>query len=57
MSKNSKQKRKQKRVRQVLYNNLRKFVKKTFWKLCGKIVELGVLFAIGYSLGLKLIRY
>lgn len=37
--------------------NTKRFLKKTFYKTLGKIVELSILFGIGYSLGLKLIRY
>jgi hypothetical protein len=34
-----------------------KFWKKFLIRLANKILELSVLFAIGYGLGLKLIRY
>jgi hypothetical protein len=35
----------------------RKFFKKFFFRLASKILELTVLFAIGYAMGLKLVRY
>lgn len=41
----------------IVKENLIRFAKKTFWKVMGKIVEIAVLFGIGYSLGLKLVRY
>jgi hypothetical protein len=46
-----------KKVRKIIKQNLYRFAKKTFWRLLGRIVELIVLFAVGYSLGLKLVRY
>lgn len=46
-----------KKVRKIIKQNLIRFAKKTFWKLMGRIVEIAVLFMIGYSLGLKLVRY
>ena len=41
----------------TIKENLIRFAKKTAWKLAGKIIEISVLFAIGYSFGLKLVRY
>ena len=41
----------------IIKKNLIRFAKKTFWRIAGRIVELAVLFAIGYALGLRLIRY
>lgn len=49
--------RKKKRIKKAVLFNLKRFLKKTFWKLCGRLVEIAILFAIGYSLGLKLVRY
>jgi len=46
-----------KKVRKIIKQNLYRFIKKTFWRLMGRIVEIAVLFAIGYSLGFKLVRY
>lgn len=37
--------------------NLKKFFKKFFYRITSKILELAVLFGIGYFLGLRLIRY
>jgi hypothetical protein len=37
--------------------NAKRFFKKTFYKILGRIVEIAVLFGIGYVLGLKLVRY
>ena len=37
--------------------NARKFAKKTGYRILGKLIELSILFGIGYLLGLKLIRY
>jgi len=35
----------------------RRFFKKFFYRIASRILELAVLFGIGYMLGLKLIRY
>jgi len=48
---------KSKKVKKIIKKNLTRFAKKTFWRIAGRIVELAVLFAIGYALGLRLIRY
>jgi len=37
--------------------NHKKFIKSYLIRLAGKILDLIVLFSIGYALGLKLIRY
>jgi hypothetical protein len=37
--------------------SFRKFFKLLTIRLANKMIEIGVLFAIGYSLGLKLVRY
>jgi len=44
-------------MKEIIKQNLIRFAKKTFWKLMGRIVEITALFAIGYSLGLRLVRY
>lgn len=44
-------------MNKVIKQNLIRFIKKTFYRVMGKIIEIGILFAIGYSLGLKLVRY
>ena len=44
-------------MKEIIKQNLHRFAKKTFWRLLGKIVDIIVLIAIGYSLGLKLVRY
>jgi len=44
-------------MKEAIKQNLMRFAKKTFWRLMGKMVDIIVLFAIGYSLGLKLVRY
>lgn len=46
-----------KRTKTIIKKNASRFAKKFFWRILSKILELTVLFAIGYSLGLKLIRY
>lgn len=45
------------KINNNIKNNLIRFIKKTFWRTLGKLIELIILFAIGYSLGLRLIRY
>ena len=44
-------------MNKIIKQNLSRFAKKTFYRLMGRLVEIAVLFAIGYSLGLKLVRY
>lgn len=44
-------------MNKIIKQNLSRFAKKTFWRLTGKVIDIAVLFAIGYSLGLKLVRY
>jgi hypothetical protein len=44
-------------MKEAIKRNLIRFAKKTFWRILGKIVEIAVLFLIGYSLGLRLVRY
>jgi len=44
-------------MNEVIKQNLIRFAKKVGWRIAGKIVEIAVLFAVGYSLGLKLVRY
>jgi len=44
-------------TKETIKKNLIKFGKKFFWRLLSRVFEIAVLFAIGYSLGLKLVRY
>jgi len=44
-------------MKEIIKQNLIRFTKKTAWRIAGKIVEIAILFGIGYSLGLKLVRY
>lgn len=37
--------------------NLRKFFKKFFWRFLSRLLEIVLLGAIGYGLGLRLVRY
>lgn len=42
---------------ETLKENNRRFWKKFFFRLLSRLLELLILFGIGYALGLKLIRY
>lgn len=44
-------------MKEAIKANTKRFLKKTFYRILGRIVEIAVLFAIGHSLGLKLVRY
>ena len=44
-------------MKKIIKQNLIRFAKKTSWRLLGKIIDIVVLFGIGYCLGLKLVRY
>lgn len=44
-------------MKNIIKKNTKRFLKKFFYRLLSKILEIAVLFGIGYSLGLKLVRY
>lgn len=46
-----------KRQKKLLQKNIKRFWKKTFYRLLGRLVEIIVLVGIGSALGLHLVRY
>lgn len=47
----------QKKIKNTIKKNTTRFFKKFVYRMLSKILEISTLFAIGYALGLKLVRY
>lgn len=44
-------------MNEAVKENMKKFFKKFFWRFLSKVLEIALLGVIGYSLGLRLVRY
>lgn len=42
---------------EIVKENMRRFFKKFFWRFLSRLLELVLLGAIGYGLGMRLVRY
>ena len=44
-------------MKTAIKNNFKRFGKKTFYRILGRLIDMAILFGIGYMFGLKLIKY